>query len=107
MSVTFTLIPSPINVRIAGMPSGVAGTFIMTFGRSSAANRRFASSTVLLVSCARCGLTSNEAYPSPPRVSSKMGRSRSAAAWMSAIPITSKTSAGLLPDSTNATRLAS
>ena len=70
MRVTLTLIPLPIRSRIAGMPSGVAGTLIMTLGRSSVRNSRRAASIVPLVSCARCGLTSSEAKPSAPRVPS-------------------------------------
>ena len=34
-NVTLTLMPSPINCRIAGMPSSVAGTLIIRFGRAT------------------------------------------------------------------------
>ena len=48
--VTFTFIPAPISSRIAGIPSGVAGTLIITFGTLRRENSRFASSTVPFVS---------------------------------------------------------
>ena len=94
MSVTLTLIPLPIRFLIAGMPSGVAGTLIITLGRSSARNSRRAALIVPLVSCARCGLTSSEAKPSAPSVLSKMGSSRSAAARMSSTASPSNRSCG-------------
>ena len=52
------LIPSAIERRMAGMPSGVAGILIMTFGRSSACQSRLASATVPSVSRASSGETS-------------------------------------------------
>ena len=48
--VTFTFIPAPISSRIAGIPSGVAGTLFITFGTLRRENSRFASSTVPFVS---------------------------------------------------------
>ena len=44
------LMPAAMASSIAGMPSGVAGILIITFGRPSLANRRFASATVSSVS---------------------------------------------------------
>ncbi len=58
ISVTLTLIPSPMSVLMAGTPAGVAGTLIITLGRSSVAKSRRASSTVPSVSWASVGLTS-------------------------------------------------
>lgn len=52
-SVTFTLMPSAVSCSMAESPSVVAGTLIMTFGRSSVRHSRRASSTVPAVSCAR------------------------------------------------------
>ncbi len=49
-SVTFTFTPSAINCSIAGNPSTVPGTFTMTLGRSTRAQRRRASATVPAVS---------------------------------------------------------
>ena len=57
-NVTLTLMPSPINCWMAGMPSPVAGTLIITFGRATAFHNRRASSRVPCVSCARVGETS-------------------------------------------------
>ena len=45
--------PAPISWRIAGMPAGVAGTFTIRLGRSTAAHSRSASATVASVSLAR------------------------------------------------------
>ena len=45
-SVTLTLMPSVSRALIAGRPSGVAGTLIITFGRATAFHRRRASSSV-------------------------------------------------------------
>ncbi len=56
--VTLTLIPSVSSVRMAGTPSGVAGTLIMTLGRLTSFQRRRASSRVPCVLFARSGATS-------------------------------------------------
>ena len=53
-----------INCRMAGMPSGVAGTLIITLGRLTAFQRRCASSSVPFVSRASVGDTSMLTYPS-------------------------------------------
>ena len=52
-NVTFTLIPSEIRVVMAGAPSGVPGTLIITLGRSTAAHNLRASAMVRSVSWAR------------------------------------------------------
>ncbi len=62
--------PSVRHFSIAGNPSGVPGILIIAFGRSSAANSRFAASIDACVSFAIVGETSSDAYPSPPSVSS-------------------------------------
>ena len=45
--------PRPISWRMAGMPAGVAGTFTIRLGRSTAAHSRSASAMVASVSLAR------------------------------------------------------
>ena len=52
------LMPSPISVVIADMPSGVPGTLISTFSRPICACARRAYSTVPLASFASVGATS-------------------------------------------------
>ena len=47
-------------------PAAVPGTLIITFGRSTIAQRRFASATVASASCAAPGETSIETSPSAP-----------------------------------------
>ena len=56
--VTLTLIPSLMSCLMAGMPAGVAGTLIMTFGRDTVCHSRRASAMVPAVSWARYGETS-------------------------------------------------
>ncbi len=47
------LMPSPISVAMAGTPASVPGTLTIRFGRSTAAHKRRASTTVACVSFAR------------------------------------------------------
>ena len=54
----FTLMPSARSRRVAAAPSGVPGTLIITFGRSTAAQSRRASAIVSSTSCAEPGETS-------------------------------------------------
>jgi hypothetical protein len=56
--------PSASTWLIAGSPSTVAGILMSTLGRSTAAARALASSTVLAVSCASRGSTSMDTRPS-------------------------------------------
>ena len=63
---TLTLTPSAISSSIAGMPAGVAGTLIITFGSASAFQRRRASATVAAVSSASEAGTSKLTKPSAP-----------------------------------------
>jgi hypothetical protein len=69
MSVMLTLTPSAVSVSIAGIPAGVAGTLIITFGRPTSFFSRRASAIVPAVSFARCGETSRLTKPSAPPVS--------------------------------------
>ena len=85
MSVTLTLTPRAVRARIAGMPSGVAGTLIITFGRPTSAARRRPSATVLSVAVASSGSTSSEMRPSTPPLSWNSGSIRSQAPRMSSI----------------------
>ncbi len=66
MRVMLMLMPAAMLSSMAGMPSGVAGILIMTFGRPSRAKRRFAAAAVPAVSRARMGETSRLQKPSPP-----------------------------------------
>ncbi|CAB4745429.1 unannotated protein [freshwater metagenome] len=50
ISVTLTLIPSAISAVIAGSPSTVAGTLIMTLGRSTICHNSLAAAIVPSVS---------------------------------------------------------
>jgi len=68
ISVTLTLIPSEIAVRIAGRPSRVAGILMKRFGRSTVAHSLRADSTVACVSRAMRGSTSIDTLPSRPWV---------------------------------------
>ena len=70
MRVTLTLIPSARVAVIAGSPSTVAGILMSTLGRSTAACRAWAWSTVAEVSRASRGSTSIETLPSTPSVRS-------------------------------------
>jgi hypothetical protein len=54
------VVPSAINWRIAGMPSGVAGTLIIRLSRPTAAHSRRASASVPAVSAASGGDTSRD-----------------------------------------------
>ena len=63
---TLTLTPCAVSARIAGIPSGVAGTLIMTLGRPTRCARRSPSATVCSVSAASSGSTSSETRPSTP-----------------------------------------
>ena len=85
INVTLTLTPLAVSARIAGMPSGVAGTLIMTLGRPTSAASRSPSDTVLSVAVASSGSTSSEIRPSTPLLSWKSGSIRSQAPRMSSI----------------------
>ncbi len=61
-----TLTPWAVSARTAGIPSGVAGTLIITFGRPTSLARRTPSCTVLSVFVASSGSTSSETRPSTP-----------------------------------------
>ena len=66
MSVTLMLRPSAIIASIAGTPSGVAGIFTMTLGRSRRSWSWRAWATVPSVSAASSGDTSMDTNPSAP-----------------------------------------
>ncbi len=66
MRVTLTFTPEAIASSIAGRPSGVAGIFTSTFGRSTRSQRARAAAIVPAVSRASAGATSTETKPSPP-----------------------------------------
>jgi hypothetical protein len=83
ISVTLTLIPSEMACVIAGNPSGVAGTLMNRFGRSTIHHRLRASAMVLGASLATLGSTSMDTRPSRPAVASYTGRSTSQAQRMS------------------------
>jgi hypothetical protein len=70
---------------IAGSPSGVAGTLIIAFGRSTSLASRMPSEMVCSVLAASSGSTSKETRPSTAFDSSNTGRRRSQAARMSSI----------------------
>lgn len=80
-----TLMPAPVSSWMTGIPSGVAGTFTIRLGRSTAAHSRRASAAVAALSWASSGETSMLTNPSAPALSSKTGRRMSAAARMSAM----------------------
>ena len=65
-----TLTPSAMSCSIAGTPSSVPGTLIITLGRSMVVKRRLASATERSVSVARYGGNSSETNPSPPPAAS-------------------------------------
>src|SRR6185312_16390816 len=90
--VTLTGMPENIASSIAGRPSLVPGILIRRLGRAARANRSLAAESVLAVSCASVGDTSNDTHPSTPFVSSKMGRKRSAARVRSSRASSKKTS---------------
>ena len=69
-NVTLMLRPRLINSSIAGTPSGVPGTLIITLGRARRSKRLTASLIVASVSRAKSGETSRLAKPSPPPVPS-------------------------------------
>ena len=77
MSVTFTLIPAAMSAVIAGNPSIVAGTFIITFGRSTIDQSSWPASIVPAVSRARRGSTSILTRPSKPLLLENTGANRS------------------------------
>jgi hypothetical protein len=54
---------------MAGIPSGVAGTLIMTLGRPTSLARRSPSETVFSVLVASSGSTSSETRPSTASLS--------------------------------------
>ena len=95
--VTFTLMPSPITVVIAGRPSSVAGILIRTFGRSTVIQRARACSTDGSVSGARRGSTSMETRPSKPSVASNTGRRMSHASRTSSVVAATTASSRLAP----------
>src|SRR5256886_8130695 len=64
---------------MAGSPSLVPGILMRRFGRPARACRVLAAASVLAVSWASSGDTSNDTQPSTPRVRSQIGRNRSAA----------------------------
>ena len=79
MSVTFTLIPAAISAVIAGRPSTVAGTLIITFGRSMIAHNSLPAAIVPWVSRARRGSTSILTRPSKPLLLENIGANKSQA----------------------------
>jgi hypothetical protein len=83
MSVTLTLMPSPIIRRMAGRPSIVAGILIITLGRSTRRRSSRAADSVPAVSRAKVGETSTETNPSRPSVAVWSGAKASQAARMS------------------------
>src|SRR4051812_39220428 len=93
-SVTFTFTPRAVSSSMAGSPASVAGTLIITLGRSSRPHRSSACAIVPSVSSARSGVHSNDTKPSPPSVSSYAPRSRPAAARMSSRPSVKNSSWG-------------
>ncbi len=80
ISVTLTLTPCAVSARMAGMPSGVAGTLIMTLGRPTRWARRSPSETVFSVLVASSGSTSSETRPSTPSLDSIYGQEQVARA---------------------------
>ena len=68
IKVTLTLIPAAIKAVIAGNPSNVAGTLIITLGRSIIDHSSFPAAIVPSVSWANRGSTSMLTRPSTPCV---------------------------------------
>ena len=77
MSVTLTLMPAAISSVIAGNPSIVAGTLIITFGRSMIAHNSLPAAIVPSVSLARRGSTSILTRPSKPLLLEKICANKS------------------------------
>ena len=102
MSVMLMLRPAARPARMAGKPSTVPGILIMTFGRSTAANKRCASETVRWVSRASAGETSSETKPSWPPLATYTGVNTSQAACTSAIASRSKICGASCPCRANA-----
>ncbi len=99
MSVTLTEMPEPMTWVMAGRPSTVAGILMSTLGRSTAAARDRASSTVPAVSCASRGSTSIDTLPSRPPVASYTGRKTSQASLTSCVVRAKTASSTLRPES--------
>ena len=74
-----------VSSSMAGSPSAVAGTLIITFGRATSFHRRRASATVPRRVAREVGRDLEAHEPSSPLVASNTGLNRSAAARMSSI----------------------
>ncbi len=87
---------------MAGMPSGVAGIFTNTLGRSMRVWRSLAALMVPAVSRANSGATSIDTNPSRPPLASNTGRSNARALRKSSMTRSQYASTSDLPLAVNA-----